>query len=186
EYESFKITDILDNRLEYVGDSQSGPAGFDFNQDGQTLTWTATNFDQLEPGKLDITFKAKVKEDATPNEPIPNEGEIDYNNSYEDGGDKTPPVTVTPTVGSLSVKKVDGDSGDGLAGAVFELRDENGGVVATGTSGSDGVVDFNGKTDELDYGNYQLVETKAPEGYSLLRNPIDVTIDKDNSEVALT
>lgn len=185
-YERFEIKDMLDDRLEYVDGSQSGAAGFDFAQNGQLLTWTANDFSALTPGTIEITFDAKVKKDATPNEPIPNKGEIDYNNKYVDGGEKTPPVTVTPTAGSLTVKKVDGDSDEGLAGAVFELRDENGTVVVTGTSGSDGNVDFGGETEELDYGTYQLVETKAPADYNLLRNPIDVTIDKENTEVNLT
>src|SRR5699024_4906372 len=87
--------------------------------------------------------------------------------------------TVTPTVGSLAVKKVDGDSEVALPGAVFELR-QGDTLIATGTSDSDGNVDFNGATDELDYGTYQLIETKAPADYNLLRNPIDVIINNDD------
>lgn len=184
-YDSFNITDTLSEGLEYVDKSETSSDAFTFNNDGQTLTWTA-NPSQLEPGEVSITFKAKVTEDAEANKEIPNKAYIDYFNGYQEGGDPSNEVTVTPTVGSLTVKKVDGDSGEGLEGAVFELRDENGDVVAEGTSDADGNVDFGGATNELGYGFYELVETKAPEGYNLLRNPVDVHIHANEQDLEIT
>ena len=184
-YESFNITDTLSEGLVYVDGSETSSDAFDFSKDGQTLTWEATP-SQLEPGEVSITFKAKVTEEAEANEPIPNVANIDYNNEYQEGGDPSNEVTVTPTVGSLKVKKVDGDSGDGLAGAEFELRDMNGKVVAKGTSDENGNVDFSGATDELGYGFYELVETKAPEGYTLLRNPKEIHIHAKEQDLEIT
>lgn len=178
DYERFVITDVLHKDLEYVDGSQSGVAGFKFERDGQTLTWTATDFSTIEPGTVEITFDAKVSEDATANKPIKNKAKIDYNNGYEKGGDKTPPVTVTPTVGFLKVIKQDGDNEDRLSGAVFELRDLDGNVIKKGTTDDNGVINFG----ELNYGEYQLVETKAPAEYNRLKNPIDVTVNEDKQK----
>lgn len=50
-----------------------------------------------------------------------------------------------------------------LAGAKFELRTKNGDVVRTVTSAQDGSLKMTG----LDAGEYVLVETKAPQSYSL-------------------
>lgn len=184
-YDSFVVTDTLHEHLQYVDGSEGSPAGFTFTANGQELTWTA-NPQQLQPGKVTLTFDAIVSKDAVPNEPIENEATIDYDNSYVVDSETTPPVTVTPTAGSLVVIKQDGNDNDvKLSGAKFELRDANGVVVATGTSGNDGVVNFDGDTNELDYGTYELVETKAPNGYNKLRNPIEVVIDKDNTEVTI-
>jgi|SRR5690625_5180073 len=179
-YKSFNITDTLHNDLEYV--SESSPDAFTFTDDDQKLTWEA-NPSQLEPGEVTITFKAKVKKDAAANEPIPNEANIDYDNGYQEGDDPSNKVTVTPTVGSLKVIKQDGDNADTkLEGAEFRLEDADGNKIATKTTDSNGVIDFG----ELDYGNYQLVETKAPDKYNKLRNPIDVTIDEGDQYQTIT
>lgn len=176
-YDRFDVIDQLHENLIYIDGSANEPAGFAFNYDNdtRTLTWTGDP-ENLSSGVVEFTFKAEVSTDAYANEPIENEAEIDYDNGYEERTQKTPPTTVTPTAGSLTVKKQDGSSKEGLEGAVFEVRDASGNIVATGTSGSDGVVDFDGDTDELDYGNYTLHETKAPEGYRALTKPIEFTI----------
>lgn len=54
--------------------------------------------------------------------------------------------------------------------------------MKTGTTNNNGIIDFG----EVDYGEYKLVETKAPEGYSKLRNPIDVTVNEANNEQTIT
>lgn len=185
EYKKFVVTDTLDNNLQFVSEGPT-PAGFTFSQDGQQLTWTATPA-QLEKGEVTFKFKAKVKEDAPANEPIENKAIIDYENKHGITGEKeSKTVDVLPTAGSLTVIKQDGDSKEKLAGAEFELRKSTGELVATGVSGEDGVVNFNGATDELDYGTYVLKETKAPEGYNLRLKEINVTIDGENDEVTLT
>ncbi|WP_424236979.1 Cna B-type domain-containing protein [Bhargavaea ginsengi] len=83
-------------------------------------------------------------------------------------------VTNTAQTAMLTVLKVD-ESDQPLAGATFELRDADGETVGTGTSGTDGKIIFG----DLEWGNYTLVETKAPEGYRLSTKPIDVTIGAD-------
>lgn len=180
EYDSFTIIDELHADLEYVNGSELSPSGFTFNQNGQTLTWEKTG--GLTPGEVEVTFEAKISEDAEANKKINNEASIVYYNGYEAGGDKTPKVPVLPTAGTLKVLKQDGDTENRLGGATFELRDMDGNKISSGTTGKNGLLDFG----ELDYGEYQLVETKAPDGYNKLRNPIDVTIDAEDSNQSLT
>lgn len=180
EYDDFVITDVLHDNLEYVDGSQSDPAGFTFDQSGQTLTWTADTA-ALSKGTVEIKFDAVISEDAIANEPIDNEASIDYDNSYEIGKDKDN-VPVLPTAGKLKVLKQDGDTEATLDGAEFQLQDLAGNVIKTDTTNSEGIIDFG----EVDYGEYKLVETKAPEGYSKLRNPIDVTVDEETNEQTIT
>lgn len=172
-YDSFVVTDTLHEHLNYVDESQSSPNGFTFSEDDRTLTWTGDPA-QLSPGTIEITFEAQISEDAVANVGIDNVATIDYDNGYVVDGDTTPPVTVVPTAGKLKLMKKDGDSGDRLKGAEFDLV-QDGEVIASGTTNHRGYIDFG----ELDFGEYQLVETKAPNGYNKLRNPIDVTVNED-------
>src|SRR5699024_5131275 len=182
DYINFNVTDVLHENLEYVDGSEVSPDGFGFEQNGQLLTWTG-NPKQLSAGEVTITFDAKIKEDAPANEPINNKATIDYGNQFEDGGEKdSNDITITPTAGKLKVVKQDGNTEAKLQGAEFELRNVETNEINTGTSDENGVIDFG----EVDYGDYQLVETKAPTGYNKLRNPIDVVVNSDNSEQTIT
>ncbi|MFK4998281.1 SpaA isopeptide-forming pilin-related protein [Bacillus sp. N9] len=84
-------------------------------------------------------------------------------------------VTNTARFGSLIVEKVD-EEGQPLPGATFELRHPEGDVVGTLTTDEDGTVKFEG----LEWGDYTLIETKAPEGYNKLIKQIAITINGDN------
>ena len=84
--------------------------------------------------------------------------------------------------GSISIKKVDAsDEAKALSGAVFEVRDSKGKVVATLTTGDDGTA----KVDNLPLGEYNVVEIKSPVGYKLGGNEKNITIDKDGVLVEL-
>ncbi|WP_424348627.1 SpaA isopeptide-forming pilin-related protein [Latilactobacillus sp. 5-91] len=88
------------------------------------------------------------------------------------------PVEVTNklTPGSVILTKTDADNGAVLQGAVFELQDASGKVLKSGLT-----TDASGKLEvtDLDPGDYQLVETKAPAGYNLDTAPQGFTIKKN-------
>ncbi|WP_000707340.1 MSCRAMM family protein, partial [Bacillus thuringiensis] len=79
------------------------------------------------------------------------------------------------TTGSMELTKVDIDHNGTLEGAIFNILDQDGKVVREGLK-----TDGHGKliVNDLKPGNYQLVETKAPEGYQLDASPISFTIEK--------
>lgn len=190
EYDGFTVTDTLDPNLTYKDPSANEPAGFTVNYQNGTLTWTATDFSQIATGAVEFTFDATINDDAPVNEEIDNTATIDFDNGYEIGH-KESEIPVTPHAGTLTVEKVDGDSGKALEGAEFELRDADGELIATGKSGADGKVVFesedeNFTVDKLNYGDYTLTETKAPEGYNKLKNPINITISADEANVELS
>ncbi|MER7763306.1 SpaA isopeptide-forming pilin-related protein [Streptomyces sp. NPDC097619] len=88
---------------------------------------------------------------------------------------KTAPVT-----GAVSVLKVDSESGDALAGAVFELWKETNGVAGLQTTGAapdtkveDCTTPANGIcASTVEPGGYYWRETAAPAGHELPENPV--------------
>ncbi|EIM5369489.1 LPXTG cell wall anchor domain-containing protein [Enterococcus faecalis] len=87
-------------------------------------------------------------------------------------------MTNKPTVGSVVLNKIDSETGDKLAGAVFELRDNNRNIIL-----EDLKTDNNGKLaiNDLKPGTYELVETKAPDGYTLDSTPVEFIIKSNAS-----
>ena len=74
---------------------------------------------------------------------------------------------------ALDIFKYDqANSETGLEGAEFELKNSEGVVIATVTSGEDGHVVIDG----LDEGTYYLKETKAPEGYVCSSEELEIVI----------
>ncbi|PDY88179.1 SpaA isopeptide-forming pilin-related protein [Bacillus toyonensis] len=86
-------------------------------------------------------------------------------------------------VGNLEITKVDKETKDALADAVFEIQDEAGKVVAKITTDKKGQA----QVTNLSVGTYKLVEVKAPKGYKQLVNPITFQIEKGMTKsLALT
>ncbi|EEU80230.1 SpaA isopeptide-forming pilin-related protein [Enterococcus faecalis] len=89
-------------------------------------------------------------------------------------------------LGSVTLTKTDDKSGAALQGAIFELQDKDGTVLQNNlTTDADGKLTI----DNLEPGDYQLVETQAPEGYELDSTPVTFTIEKgqkDSVQVAMT
>ena len=86
----------------------------------------------------------------------------------------------------FSFQKIDGTNNDPLKGAIFKVKEktkdgykdlEENGKVYTLTSGENG--EF--KTKNLPYGDYRLIETKAPQGYVPELDAVDFTIGETSS-----
>ena len=156
--------------------------------------------------KVEVVYSAHLNENAVVNNTKPNNKNkvgLDYSNNPKWNGEGTPDKGNTPedTVFVFTYEidntKVDGTNRDTkLAGAEFELRkgSENGdkvnfalnnGVYTPNEEGNATLTSaettgkFNIKG--LDVGTYYLVETKAPEGYSICK-PIKVEITATHAE----
>lgn len=87
--------------------------------------------------------------------------------------------------GTLTWVKTDKDSGEVLAGSEWTLTPKGGQPTAItdngelDQAGEDGAFKLTG----LDWGEYELMETKAPEGHDPISAPITVTIDAKHTTV---
>lgn len=152
--------------------------------------------------EIKVTYSAIINEHAVAGQDdAGNSAKLEYSNDPIKGGTGTsvPSVTHGYTF-DFDINKTDGMDGSALAGAVFQLQkkgegtpiklivenagDETqsavvrsaktgeGNAVDTITTPESGKITFKG----LDAAEYQLVETKTPDGYNKLQKPVDVTI----------
>lgn len=146
-----------------------------------------------------VEYTATLKKDAEIGLPgNPNKVYLEFSNNPNSGGEgdtgETPEDKVIVFTYELDVTKVDGGDGENagkkLKDAEFKLYDANGKYVivddegkvtgwadneedgSTLKSGEDGLFKVIG----LDDGTYWLKETKAPDGYNLITDPIKIEI----------
>ena len=152
--------------------------------------------------KVVTTIKAEVLEIANNDGEAENEARVFYNNPL-DSSDTTPIETPTNKVTSywakLRVLKNDADNKNALEGAEFEVyqcedKDTLGDKITIGgqdkwTTGADGTLVVDGlHVTDIEDGDvtidktYCLVETKAPNGYELLTEPVEVKINSGDLE----
>lgn len=179
------------------------PQGYD-----QTWTYKFTGLDKYEPGKESNIYQYRVVEGTCDeggnftavenstitwnswNYEITTESKVDTVTSA-DGIVKgnSGSITLTNTRQNprykLNITKqgVDGATSTPLEGVMFKLEklDENGNYVEvatpTATTNGDGECSFA----DLEPGSYRLTETKTADGYSLLAEPIEFTLDAKGS-----
>lgn len=166
------------------GDPVAGAVFTLTNASGQTVGTYTTNtsgeltISGLAPGTYTLTETGTPanyeREAVTFTLTIPDEYEGDY-----------PLVTLHAlnhlAIGEIIFRKVDGDTGTGLAGAVFELtRVDTGDSIGTVTTDSTGQGSFTG----LVAGEYILTEITAPSGYVLDTKTYSATVTiGEDSEV---
>ena len=133
------------------------------------------------PNQLDVASMAKLHEKTSQDQTSGTATWLEANNSFGFQTNESPTVKESNTVwaripfAGFCVKKVGGISDSALSSAEFELTDAEGQVVATATSGEDGLMQFR----ELTEGRYTLTETKVPEGYMDNKLSITVTITQN-------
>lgn len=171
----------------------------EYNESARTLTVALTPAQILANQGANITleYSAVLNENAKfdDTEGNVNSVKLEYtNNPNLDGNAKYTELDddVTTYSFGFDLKKVDAQNiTDDLAGAEFEITDEDGNAIATVTYNDKGepVVNSNEsatvitsvegdtvKVDGLKGGTYTIHETKAPEGYSLIAEDIKLTI----------
>lgn len=166
--------------------------------------WVKAN--QTNKGKsFTVTYYAKVNKDAEVKEQ--NKAQLEYGNKPGETTTTTPSEAKTPTY-PLDINKIKKGSDEKLAGAKFRLysseadakaNDESKAIKvspvvadvagnyvvdpASTTTEFESVKSIEGKgynlhLNGLAAGTYYLVETKAPDGFNKLTDPIKVTITK--------
>ncbi len=86
----------------------------------------------------------------------------------------SPYTVVNNRIGAtIQIKKVDASTKEALSGATFTLFNSNGAIIATATSGSNGLATFK----DVMPGAYTITETKAPTGYIASTEKITVTTE---------
>mgnify|MGYP004662631467 CR=1 FL=1 len=178
---SASVTDTNGVLSDFNFSSNSGN-GITFSQKGNTLTITAT----LEAAKGLSTEKTYSATGSAygidPDEAVlcwyDSTGKYQSLASYTGTG--LDPVrayikikaTVVDEKGSLTINKVDDDTGKALAGVTYRLFDSAGNKVADVTTGADGKAVFA----DLPLGNYTYQEISAPEGYVVDNTKYPITI----------
>ncbi|MBK1813336.1 LPXTG cell wall anchor domain-containing protein [Clostridium sp. YIM B02505] len=90
----------------------------------------------------------------------------------EDGVILKDSLTNTMITGTIQIKKID-EAGNSLPGAELTLFDLNGSIVKKAVTDSKGIASFT----DINYGEYKVKETKAPEGYNLSDKVVSAKVD---------
>lgn len=160
------------------------------NSDGTAETKIAFTFTEPDTNlkntytKVEITYDAILTKEAVVTDEVTNTAGLDYQN--DDNVDVQFDEVKVKTYG-YQFTKTD-DKKNGLAGAEFRVYadkdcrqeltvyDKTGNKLDPIVSGNDGIVKFYG----LSAGTYYLKETKAPAGYTALKDPVEFTVTKDS------
>ncbi|MGL5685947.1 MAG: SpaH/EbpB family LPXTG-anchored major pilin, partial [Vagococcus fluvialis] len=208
-YTSYKLIDKHSEELTFVNESTGefayqlkdgkkviDPKNYTITEDadkkGFTVEINADYLPELTPnGKLTFDYFMFLNEKAVPGKDYTNTAEVETGELT----DKTKPVKVK--TGGAMFQKVDQDNKkSGLKDAKFVItnKETNGEYAVvnettkevTWTTDIDQGTEFvsgeNGKFEVtgLKFGTYYLVETEAPDGYVLLKNPIEFTVDENS------
>ena len=181
-----EATDLTESNI--TTDNENGTTTFTVDLTGYLSQLT-------NGGTIVVTYTATINENAVSTNPATNKAEVSYGNSSSVSS------TTTTKTTPLTIKKIDGTTDEELNGAEFTLQKKNGDAwedvyvvpvyaadgetiesyrVATSSteSGATTTIVVNGSVtiEGLDVtAAYQLIETKAPDGYNLLTTPVEVT-----------
>lgn len=196
-YTQFELTDQLNSKLTL--DTTTTPTvtvggvtvstGYTLTTTNNTVTLTVTDYTILTPGEeLVITFNASFNTTATSGDVVGNTANLTYTNSY-DSPDTTAAATiyVKLVTGSIAIYKYDSDTTAALQGAEFALMESDGVTAVLDKNGTayTGATDINGDLlfSDVPFGDYKLIETKAPNGYKIYPRAISVSVTAAASAV---
>lgn len=167
--EYIQISDPLDPRVKFLG-VEGSDESFTVEYDEATHTVTAYNHEILTEIKHEAARAVKIRvsfEGVDAGETITNiatinnaEREVDVKKGYK-----------------FEAEKIGSDTGQGLQGAEFKVIDEDGEIIIPSLiSNEEGKI--SGEIPQP--GTYYLVETKAPNGYQLLKDQISFEVLDSN------
>ncbi|QAA30490.1 SpaA isopeptide-forming pilin-related protein [Clostridium manihotivorum] len=181
-YDAGTVTDtkikgsIKINKIDQDGKPLKGAEFTLYDESGKALQTAVSMEDGIVLFKDLVYGKYSVKETKVPEGYIVSSNAIEtsvesngYTYSYE--------VKNSRIKGTIEIKKTD-LSGNALQGAEFTLYDNNGKVISTQVSGSNGVARF----EAVDYGTYTIRETKAPKGYTVNSTIQKVQVSSSNTQ----
>ncbi|HHT7239454.1 TPA: isopeptide-forming domain-containing fimbrial protein [Bacillus cereus] len=123
--------------------------------------------------KLDANLSVEDIERYTTKGGIPNKADLLFDHKKVVSNEA---FVVPPSLGGIEIEKVDAkDENLKLEGAVFEVINKNGSVVAKLTTDKNGMA----ISSPLIVGTYTLKEVQAPIGYMLMKNPIEINVTND-------
>lgn len=211
---TYKIVDTMSAGLKYTGatvkvdgtNTLTESTDYTVSQDGLNVTFDIKPESLAGGSEVEVFFNTELTSDAPLGTDIPNTSMLIYNNNI--GVESTYTInSETPNVhtGGYSFTKTNGTKG--LQGAEFVLykteadAQANTNAVDTQVSDENGLVSFKG----LEYGgfsadeetkaangtangstDYWIVETKAPNGYILFKDPIKITVNATSHNAANT
>ncbi len=202
------ITDTLSAGLDFVNQDKLNIVVADFSgnnktlvkdvdytieYNGRTMTINFVYPNIMAYNTLQLRYNVVINENAIVGGGAnPNKVELEYTNNPNTGTTSKPwDETKTYTYGIQILKHDVSDENVRLAGAAFELQDEEGNVIAAYEYDKEGKLiiagDGNVETDEeglayfvgLEAGTYYLKETKAPKGYQILDGRATLVIEAD-------
>ena len=185
-----------------------------YTDNGFTLTFDMTEYQEYVGEIITITYKAQVTETAVNSDTTKNSVTLTYsNNPKEDTTVTTTPIEVPVYSSEINVNKIDAKNETiKLSGATFVIKNIDGkyyqakdaeGNIITNVSTTENVVLVTWvETEEeatklvtgeegivvfkgVENGTYYLVEIKAPEGYNKLTGPVTVKIGYNEEETNL-
>lgn len=127
------------------------------------------------------TFKNLLKNDAQGNAyryTVKEAKTVGYESEVRQKEENAFVVTNRALRSSIRIRKMDADGKNPLEGAVFEIKDSKGKLLASGETGPDGEILF----DQLLPDTYTVTETRTPAGHTLLKEPLVVTVPVRMSE----
>lgn len=167
--------------------------------DGKTMTLVFDYPDIMAYNNLQLNYQVKINEDAVIGvEGNPNQVDLEYTNNNKTWDTSVPEDETKSFVFGLKINKIDPNAEadkKALQGAEFQLLrdgtpiatytfDENGDRVLNSNNGLTAVTNENGVAYLLgiDEGTYTLVETKAPNGYILPEEGLELIITDADEE----
>lgn len=167
--------------------------------DGKTMTLVFDYPDIMAYNNLQLNYQVKINEDAVIGvEGNPNQVDLEYTNNNKTWDTSVPEDETKSFVFGLKINKIDPNAKadkKALQGAEFQLLrdgtpiatytfDENGDRVLNSNNGLTAVTNENGVAYLLgiDEGTYTLKETKAPNGYILPEEGLELVITDADEE----